>query len=517
MFRAMGETYKCEIIAEIPEGEEISLYRHGEFVDVCRGPHVSFAGQVKAVKLTHVAGAYWRGKVDNPMLQRIYGTAFASKDALKAHLDRIEEAKRRDHRKLGRELGLFMFHDWAPGAPFWLPNGTVLYNTLSQVMRALVLGEGYVEVKTPLLFNKALWEKSGHWEKYRDNMFLCEGKRDEDEEKIHHGGTEARREENREEILGLKAMNCPSHMLVFAAELRSYRELPLRLHDQGVLHRNEASGTLGGLTRVRQFQQDDAHIFLPESEIGAEVARLLKLVDRVYATFGMTYSAKLSTRPEKFLGDPGLWDRAEAALAAALDASGKAYELKTGEGAFYGPKIDFDVTDALGRKWQCATIQCDFVQPSRFELKYVGEDGKDHVPVVIHRALYGSFERFIAMLIEHYGGAFPTWLAPVQAVVITVGDRHEPFAREVAARLAESGVRVEVDARPEKLGYKIRQAQLMQVPYMLVIGDKEVEGRLVAPRPRRGDPLAAMPLEGFVAKIADEARIAAVFSGIGGR
>ncbi|MHB8418889.1 MAG: threonine--tRNA ligase [Myxococcales bacterium] len=487
LFTEKGEKYKVEIVQDIVArgAKTLTLYRHGDWVDFCLGPHGPSTGRIGVVKLTSVAGAYWRGDSRNPMLQRIYGTAFFDKKALDAHLARLEEAARRDHRKLGKALELFMTHPWAPGAAFWLPKGTTLYQLLSDCMRRLLLEQGYVEVKTPLIFNKALWERSGHWEHYQDNMFTFE--------------SEA-------QTFSLKPMNCPSHMLIFGSRRRSYRELPMRLHSQDVLHRNEASGTLGGLTRVRQFQQDDGHTYLEETQIGAEAARLFALLDRVYKAFGLGYTAKLSTRPEKFGGEVALWDRAEAALETALKAQGLAFTVAPGEGAFYGPKIDFDVLDSLGRKWQCATFQLDFVMPRRFELSYVGEDNAEHVPVVIHRAIYGSFERFIAILIEHYAGAFPTWLAPVQARLVTVADRFLPYAREVAAELSAQGLRVEVDEGADKLGAKIREAELAKIPYILVVGEKEQEARAVAPRKHGTGDLGQMPLGQLQALLLREGR-----------
>jgi threonyl-tRNA synthetase len=410
-------------------------------------------------------------------MQRIYGTAFFSEKELKAYLTRVEEAKKRDHRKLGRELGLFVFHPYAPGAAFWLDKGTRLYQILAEYMRAVLYPAGYQEVKTPLIFNKALWETSGHWSHYRQNMFLVESEH---------------------EPMGVKAMNCPAHMLLFASEVRSYRDLPLRLHEQTALHRNEASGVLSGLTRVRQFSQDDAHCFVREDQIGEEVERVLRLVQRVYRDFGLTPSMKLSTRPEEFLGEISAWDHAESELRKALEAVGEPYELNEGDGAFYGPKIDFDITDAIGRKWQCATIQLDYQIPQRFDLKYVGADNAEHRPIVIHRAIFGSFERFIAMLIEHYAGAFPLWLAPVQAAILPIADRHAEYGERVRAQLAEAGLRVELDARQEKVSYKIREAQLQKIPYMLVVGDRESAEGAVAVRSRSGGDLGAEPTARFL-------------------
>jgi threonyl-tRNA synthetase len=416
-------------------------------------------------------------------MQRIYGTAFFSDKELRAHLTQIEEAKKRDHRKLGRELGLFLFHPWAPGAAFWLAKGTTLYNTLANYMRGVLFPAGYVEVKTPLIYNKALWERSGHWGHYKENMFLIESEG---------------------EAMSLKPMNCPGHFLTYASTTHSYRDLPVRFHEQTPLHRNEASGVLGGLTRVRQFSQDDAHCFITPEQIGEEVERLIRLIQRVYGDFGLPYTAKLSTRPEKFLGEIATWDHAESQLKDALKRAGLEYTLNEGDGAFYGPKIDFDVTDAIGRKWQCATIQLDYQQPENFDLKYIGADNAEHRPVVIHRAIFGSFERFIAILIEHYAGAFPLWLAPVQAIVLPISDRHQAYARSVRDKLAAAGLRVELDDRQEKIGYKIREAQLQKVPYMLVTGDREAAEGTVSVRSRFAGDLGARSIDAFVAAAKEE-------------
>jgi threonyl-tRNA synthetase len=410
-------------------------------------------------------------------MQRIYGTAFFSDKELQAHLQRIEEAKKRDHRKLGRELGLFTFHQWAPGAAFWLPKGTTLYNLLANYMRGVLFPNGYVEVKTPLVYNKALWERSGHWSHYRQNMFLIESEG---------------------ETMSVKPMNCPGHFLMYASDVRSYRDLPIRYHEQTPLHRNEASGVLAGLTRVRQFSQDDAHCFVTQDQIGEEVERLIRLVQRIYADFGLPYTAKLSTRPDQFLGEVATWDHAEAQLKAALERAQLPYELNEKDGAFYGPKIDFDITDALGRKWQCGTIQLDYQQPENFDLKYVGADNTEHRPVVIHRAIVGSFERFIAILIEHYAGAFPLWLAPVQAVVLPIADRHAGYAASVRDRLAAAGLRVELDERQEKIGYKIREAQLQKIPYMLVTGDREAAEGTISVRSRSGGDQGSQAIDEFI-------------------
>ena len=405
-----------QLIEEKTAGQsEVSCYTikdRDTFVDFCVGPHVPSTGRLKAFKLLTTSNAYWKGDAKNQPMQRVYGTAFLSESELKTHLQRLEEAKKRDHRKVGKDLGLFMFHKWSPGATFWLAKGTVLWNTLADYMRSVLIPAGYVEVKAPIIFNKALWETSGHWQHYRENMFLVESEGEQ---------------------MGLKAMNCPGHFLIYASDVRSYRDLPIRLHEQTPLHRHEASGVLSGLTRVRQFSQDDGHCFVMESQIGEEVERLLRLVQRVYGDFGLEPAMKLSTRPAEFLGKIEQWDHAERELRRALDAVGQAYVVNEGDGAFYGPKIDFDVTDAIGRKWQCATIQLDYQMPERFDLKYVGADNAEHRPVVIHRAIFGSFERFIALLIEHYAGAFPLWLAPVQVAVLPIADRHVDYARSVAA------------------------------------------------------------------------------------
>jgi threonyl-tRNA synthetase len=489
-FGTRGEPLKVQLIDEKTEGQaEVSCYTikdRDTFVDFCVGPHVPSTGKLKAFKLLSTSNAYWKGDARNQPMQRVYGTAFVSDKELQEHLHRIEEAKKRDHRRIGKEQKLFLFHQWAPGAPFWLPKGTTLYNTLANYIRSVVFPAGYTEVKAPLVFNKGLWETSGHWDHYRQNMFLVDSADGEQ--------------------MGLKAMNCPGHMLIFASEVRSYKDLPIRYHEQTPLHRNEASGVLSGLTRVRQFSQDDGHCFLMESQIAEEVERALRLVTRVYSDFGMSPELKLSTRPPEFLGDISAWDHAEAELKKALDAVAEPYTINEGDGAFYGPKIDFDVTDAIGRKWQCATIQLDYQIPQRFDLKYVGADNAEHRPVVIHRAIYGSFERFIALLIEHYAGAWPLWLAPVQAVVLPISDRHLAYARGVRDRLEAAGLRVELDERQEKIGYKIREAQLQKVPYMLVAGDREAAESAVSVRGRAAGDLGARPVESFVAAALEEIR-----------
>jgi threonyl-tRNA synthetase len=476
-FAARGEALKVQLIEE-KGGATVSCYTIADvFMDFCTGPHVPSSGRLKAFKLLSTSNAYWKGDAKGQPMQRVYGTAFFSETDLKAYLQRLEEAKKRDHRKLGRELGLFTFHPWAPGAAFWLAKGTTVYNLLADYMREVLFPAGYVELKTPLIFNKALWETSGHWQHYRQHMFLVESEGDQ---------------------MGVKAMNCPGHMLVFAAQGRSYRDLPLRMYEQTPLHRNEASGVLSGLTRVRQFSQDDAHIFVMESQIGDEVERLVRLVERVYGDFDLSFLIKLSTRPAEFLGEVATWDHAESELKRALDAVGLPYTINAGDGAFYGPKIDFDVLDALGRKWQCATIQLDYQLPQRFGLAYIGADNTEHRPVVIHRAIMGSFERFTALLLEHYAGAFPLWIAPVQASVLPIADRHAAYASSVRDRIAQAGLRAELDDRQEKIGYKIREAQLQKVPYMLVVGDREMAEATVSVRSRAAGDQGPRTVEVFL-------------------
>src|SRR3954470_4528272 len=488
-FERRGEPLKMQLIAEKTEGQpNVSVYTIKDkdtFVDFCVGPHVPTTGKLKAFKLLTTSNAYWKGDARNQPMQRVYGTAFASDKDLKAHLTQVEEAKKRDHRKLGRELGLFTFHQWAPGAAFWLGKGTTLYNTLANYMREVLFSAGYVEVKTPLVYNKALWERSGHWAFYQPNMFLIESEG---------------------ETMSMKPMNCPGHFLTFASQSHSYRDLPVRYHEQTPLHRNEASGVLSGLTRVRQFSQDDAHCFVTPEQIGDEVERLIALVQRVYGDFGLPFTAKLSTMPDEHMGEVATWQHAEAQLKAALERTQMAYDLNEKDGAFYGPKIDFDVTDAIGRKWQCATIQLDYQQPENFELKYTGADNAEHRPVVIHRAILGSFERFIAILIEHYAGAFPLWLAPVQAVVLPIADRHLPYAAAVREQLRGAGLRADLDERQEKIGYKIREAQLQKVPYMLVVGDKEAAEGTIAVRSRAGGDQGAQTVAAFIEAAQTEVR-----------
>jgi len=489
-FRKRGEPLKVQLIEEKTAGQkDVSVYTIKDrdvFVDFCVGPHVPSTGRLKAFKLTSTSNAYWKGDAKNAPMQRVYGTAFFSQKELDEHLARIEEAKKRDHRKVGKELGLFTFHPWAPGAGFWTGKGATLYNTLADYMRGKLFRAGYQEVKTPIVYNKELWITSGHWSHYRENMFLVESA-DGDE-------------------MGLKAMNCPGHYLLYSSVKHSYREMPIRFHEQTPLHRNEASGVLGGLTRVRQFSQDDGHCFLLPDQIADEVAALMTLIQGIYTDFGLSYTVKLSTRPEKYVGDIALWDRAEAALKEALDKAGQEYWINAGDGAFYGPKIDFDITDAIGRKWQCGTIQLDYVAPERFDLKYVGADNTEHRPVVIHRAIFGSFERFIAILIEHFAGAFPLWLAPVQAIVLPIADRHLDYAHEVLKTLKEAGLKADLDDRSEKVNYKIREAQLQKIPYMLVVGDRESAEKAVAVRSRAKGDLGARPLAQFVTDALAEVR-----------
>jgi threonyl-tRNA synthetase len=484
-FGSHHQDFKIELITNLP-GQIVSTYTIGDFTDLCAGPHVRRTSECKHFKLTSIAGAYWRGSEKNPMLQRIYGTVWPTRDELEEYLHNIEEAKKRDHRKLGRELEIFMTHEWMPGAPFWLPKGTVIYNTLQEKMRRMLAQNGYVEVKAPLLSGSKLFKTSGHWGHYKENMFVFH----EDEEDY-----------------GLKPMNCPGHMLIFGAKRRSYRELPLRLAEQSVLHRNERTGALAGLTRVRQFQQDDAHLFITEDQIGQEVTSLLGLVDRVYKAFGMSYRFMLSVRGDdrsQYLGDMALWDRAEALLAKALEDNNLEYTVEKGEANFYGPKIDQMIQDSLKREHQLGTIQLDFQLPRQFSLSYVNESNAESIPVVIHRAIYGSLERFIGILIEHYAGAFPVWLAPVQVKVLSISEKTADYAREVYERLLGERVRVELDVRDDKIGAKIRDAQLEKIPFMLVVGAKEAEARAVAVRSRERGDEGAVPLEDFVSRIKAE-------------
>ncbi len=485
LFRGMGEDYKVEILSAIPE-ETVSLYRQGDWVDLCRGPHLPSTGFIQAFKLTSVAGAYWRGDERNEMLQRIYGTAFPSRKQLKQHLALLEEARKRDHRKLGKELDLFSFHPAAPASPFFHPKGAFVYNTLVEYMRGLYRRYDYEEVITPQIFDAGLWHRSGHYDHYKDNMYFT-----------HIDERE----------FGVKPMNCPSHTFIYASKKRSYRDLPLRLADFGRLHRYEKSGVTAGLTRVRSFSQDDAHIFCTPEQIEGEVNRLLDMLREVYHRFNFgDLEVFLSTRPDQYLGALETWERAEAALAASLEKRDVAYEISEGDGAFYGPKIDFVVKDAMKRGWQLGTVQLDFSMPERFDLGFISPAGTVERPVMIHRAILGSIERFMALLIEHTGGAFPLWLAPVQSRIVTVTDQQNPYAATVRDRLQEDGWRVELDDRNEKLGFKIREAQVAKIPYALVIGDKEVQNGTLSARKRGGENLPAMPVEAFLDRLRDDVR-----------
>ncbi len=483
-FRDLGENYKAEIIESIPEDQDLSLYRQGEFTDLCRGPHVPSTGKIKAFKLMKLAGAYWRGDSNNEMLQRIYGTAWNDKKALKAYLHRLEEAEKRDHRKLGRQLDLFHSQEEAPGMIFWHDNGWVLYQEIEQYVRKLLRQHGYGEVRTPNLADRVLWEKSGHWDKFKDDMFTTHS-------------------ENRE--YAVKPMNCPCHIQIYNQGLKSYRDLPLRMAEFGSCHRNEPSGTLHGLMRVRGFTQDDAHIFCTEDQIQAEVSDFIDLLFEVYRDFGFEdVIIKLSTRPEKRVGSDEVWDKAEAALATALNATDLEWDLQPGEGAFYGPKIEFSLRDCLDRVWQCGTIQVDFNMPGRLDAQYVAEDGSRQTPVMLHRAILGSLERFIGILIEHYAGAFPLWLSPNQVVVMGITDNQAAYVQTVAEKLQKQGIRAIADLRNEKVGFKIREHTLQKVPYLLIAGDREVENSTVAVRTRSGEDLGGMTLASFVEKITEE-------------
>jgi threonyl-tRNA synthetase len=482
-FEARDEPFKVEILRGI-DAPTVSLYRQAEFIDLCRGPHLPSTGGIKAMKLLSSAGAYWRGSERNPMLQRIYGTAWHSQEELDRYLWRLEEAKKRDHRKLGRELDLFVFHDVSPGAPFWLPNGMVLVRELERFAREAQDARGYQEISTPILVNKRLWEESGHWEHYSENMF-----------KLEVEG----------QLFSLKPMNCPPSTYVYRHGLRSYRDLPLRFSEMGRLHRNERSGTLTGLFRVRQFTQDDAHIYCRPDQLEDEITGVLELVREFYKTFNLEPSFRLATRPEKAMGSPEQWDAAERALHEALKANGLAYEVKPGDGAFYGPKIDIHIEDALGRDWQMATAQVDLVMlPERFNLEYIDRDGQPKRPVAIHRAIFGSFERFIGVLTEHFAGAFPLWLAPVQMRVLPVSEKHAAYGRQVFERLRAAGLRAELDDRNEKLGYRIREAQLQKIPYMLVAGERESKEGTVSVRKRTGEDLGQLPLDRVIAEATAE-------------
>ena len=479
------EPYKVELIEDLPADAHISFYRQGEFTDLCAGPHVDNTGRIKgnAIKLMNCTGAYWRGDSSRKMLQRIYGTCFLKKEELDAYLNRLEEAKKRDHRKLGRELGLFMMAEEGPGFPFFLPKGMVLKNTLLDYWRSVHKRYGYVEISTPIILNQELWHRSGHWDHYKDNMYTT----------VIDG-----------EDYAVKPMNCPGGMLVYKNEPHSYRDLPLRMAELGLVHRHELSGALHGLFRVRCFTQDDAHIFMTPEQMKDEIKGVVSIFDEIYSTFALTYKIELSTMPEDHMGDEETWRMAEATLKAAIEELGKPYEINEGDGAFYGPKLDFHLSDSIGRTWQCGTIQLDFQMPERFELEYVGEDGQKHRPVMIHRALLGSIERFIGVITEHFAGAFPTWLAPVQVKVMTITDRSRDWAVEAAKRLEAAGIRVETDLRNEKIGYKIREAQSQKIPYMLVVGDKEAEAGTVSVRTRAGGDKGAMPLDEFTAEILEQ-------------
>jgi threonyl-tRNA synthetase len=483
-FKSIGEHYKAEIIASIPAGEDVSLYREGDFVDLCRGPHVPSTGKLKVFKLMKVAGAYWRGDSRNEMLQRIYGTAWAKKDELDAYLHMLEEAEKRDHRKLGRQLDLFHLQDEAPGMVFWHPRGWVIWQEVEQYMRRLLAANGYQEVRTPQVMDRVLWEKSGHWENYAEHMFTTKAE---------------------ERDFAVKPMNCPGHVQIFNQGIKSYRDLPLRLAEFGSCHRNEPSGALHGIMRVRGFVQDDAHIFCTEEQILAESAAFIDLLRKVYADFGFNdILVKLSTRPEKRLGSDETWDRAEAALARALDEKGLKYDLQPGEGAFYGPKIEFSLKDCLSRVWQCGTLQLDFSLPGRLGAEYVAEDNSRRQPVMLHRAVLGSMERFIGILIEHHAGAFPLWLAPVHAVVMNISEHQADYAEFVAEKLRQAGLRAVSDLRNEKISYKIREHSLQKLPYQVIVGDKEKAAGLVAVRARGGQDLGQMSLETFVERLTRE-------------
>ena len=478
------EPYKVELIEDLPEGEEISFYQQGEFVDLCAGPHLMSTKEVgKAFKIMSLAGAYWRGDEHNQMLTRLYATAFAKKDELEAYITMMEEAKKRDHRKLGKELGLFMMHEAGPGFPFFLPKGMVLKNTLLDYWREIHRKAGYVEISTPVILNRSLWETSGHWDHYKNNMYTT----------VIDG-----------EDYAIKPMNCPGGVLVYASEPRSYRDLPLRMGELGLVHRHEKSGQLHGLMRVRCFTQDDAHIFMTPEQIKDEIKGVAGLINEVYSLFGFQYHVELSTRPEDSMGSDEDWEMATDALRSALDELQLPYEVNEGDGAFYGPKIDFHLVDCIGRTWQCGTIQLDFQLPQRFELEYVGADGEKHRPIMIHRVVFGSIERFIGILIEHFAGAFPTWLAPVQVKVLPISDKYMDYAQSVLNKLTEAGIRAEVDTRAEKIGYKIREAQTAKIPYMLVVGQKEEEENTVSVRSRAAGDEGARSLDTFIADILKE-------------
>jgi threonyl-tRNA synthetase len=481
-----GQDYKVELIEDLVRDQGIdtvSLYTNGPFTDLCRGPHAPSTKRIKAFKLQSVAGAYWRGDAANTMLTRIYGTAFFSPEQLEEHLRRLEEARARDHRKLGRELDLFMFSDVSPGSPFWLPNGTHVWNQLTDLWRRTNVQRGYVEVRTPILYDVDLWKQSGHWDVYRDHMYFTDVE---------------------DRPMGLKPMNCPAHVQIYQRDARSYRDLPIRYAEAGLVHRHEPSGTLHGLLRVRHITQDDAHVFCAEDQVEEEVLRCLDFGFYIYDRFGFTPRLELSTRPDKRVGSDEMWDKAEAALVRALDGRGLEYDVNQGDGAFYGPKIDLHMTDTIGRSWQLGTVQLDYYMPERFELAYTGADNADHRPVMIHRALMGSFERFIGILIEHYAGEFPVWLAPVQAIVLPIADRHLAYAREVLDRLREGDGRVALDDRTESVGRKIRDAEVRKIPYMLVVGDREADQRQVSVREHRHGDEGAVALDDFATRLQRE-------------
>lgn len=483
LFREQGEDYKVELIEALPEDAEISLYQQGDFVDLCAGPHVGSTGRLKAFKLTSVAGAYWRGDEHQPMLQRIYGTSFPKASQLEEHLALLEEAKKRDHRKLGRELDLFSLSEEGPGMPIYHPNGVVIWNELLKLWREEHAKDGYLEIRTPQILNKRLWERSGHWDNYADKMYFTEVD---------------------ETPFALKPMNCPGAMLWYLTSHHSYRDFPLRSAELGLVHRHELSGALHGLMRVRAFTQDDAHIFMLPSQIEEEVGGVIELVDRLYKVFGLEYKLELSTKPEKFMGTEEQWEAATSALMRVLEKRGIDYKINPGDGAFYGPKIDFHILDSLKRGWQCATIQLDFQMPERFDLTYTGEDGQEHRPVIVHRVAYGAIDRFLGILIEHFAGAFPVWLAPVQVKILPIADRHHEYCRKLAAKLQKAGIRVQADLRNEKVGFKIRQAETEKVPYMLVVGDKEVEAGKAALRTRVEGDVGQVDVKEFQERVLAE-------------
>ncbi|MEV5029037.1 threonine--tRNA ligase [Paenibacillus sp. LPE1-1-1.1] len=485
-FAQQEEPLKLELIRDLPEEAVITLYEQGEFVDLCRGPHLPSTGRIKAFKLQNVAGAYWRGNSDNKMLQRIYGTSFPKKAQLEEHLHLLEEAKKRDHRKLGKELGLFMFSEEAPGMPFYLPNGMTVRTELENLIRELQRQRDYEEVRTPFMMNRRLWEQSGHWDHYKDNMYFT----DVDDTPY-----------------ALKPMNCPGHMLIFKNSLHSYRELPIRMSEFGQVHRHEYSGALNGMMRVRTFCQDDAHIFVRPDQIEEEISRAIALIDHIYKVFGFEFKIELSTRPEDSMGSEELWHEAEHSLRSVLDSRNIQYRVNEGDGAFYGPKIDFHILDALKRSWQCGTIQLDFQMPEKFDLSYIGEDNQKHRPVVIHRAVYGSIDRFIGILTEHFSGAFPLWLAPIQVKLLPVSEKYIDYALQVKQELAEAGIRAQVDGRNEKLGYKIREAGLEKVPYMLVLGENEKNTGTAAVRKRGGGDLGSESIREIIRRLKEEISI----------